>query len=99
MEFHASLLLNNFSNYFIIQINMNRILMLASVCTLLCYASCKTAETSKEEEAKLAEWIKTGNDAADAKVDSVLDKVKESHWTPVILVCVVAVVILAWIVG
>lgn len=53
----------------------------------------------KEDEAKLAEWVKTGNDAVDAKADSFLDKIKASSWTPVILVCAVAVVILAWIVG
>ena len=56
----------------------------------------------KDDEAKLAEWIKTGNDAADAKVDSFLDKVKASEWTPAILALggasVVALVILAWLI-
>ena len=57
----------------------------------------------KEDEAKLAEWVKTGNDAADAKVDSFLDKVKASSWTPTILALggasIFVALILAWLIG
>ena len=57
----------------------------------------------KDEENKLAEWVKTGNDAADAKVDSFLDKVKESHWTPAIIALggalIFVALILAWLIG
>jgi hypothetical protein len=47
----------------------------------------------KEDEAKLAEWVKTGNDAADAKVDSFLDKVKASKWTAPILGAVAGAIV------
>lgn len=57
----------------------------------------------KEDEAKLAEWVKTGNDAADAKVDSFLDKIKASSWTPAILALgaasIFVALILAWLIG
>ena len=57
----------------------------------------------KDDEAKLAEWIKTGNDAADAKVDSFLDKVKASDWTPAIIALggalIFVALILAWLIG
>ena len=57
----------------------------------------------KDEENKLAEWVKTGNDAADAKVDSFLDKVKASDWTPAIIALggalIFVALILAWLIG
>lgn len=53
-----------------------------------------------DEKEKFLEWVKTGNDAADAKADSLLDKVKASKWTPVIVVGgVLGACFLAWLVG
>lgn len=56
-----------------------------------------------DEKEKIFEWVKTGNDAVDAKADSLLDKVKASAWTPAILGVGIASVfvlcLLAWLVG
>ena len=56
-----------------------------------------------DEKKNLAEWVKTGNDAADAKVDSFLDKVKASDWTPAIIslggALIFVALILAWLIG
>ncbi len=49
----------------------------------------------KEDEAKLANWVQTGNDKIDAAVDGQVDKLKESRFTWLILGgCAVAALII-----
>jgi hypothetical protein len=54
---------------------------------------------SDDFEDKLAEVLGKKIQENDAKADSFLDKIKAYEWTPLILVGVVALIILAWLVG